>query len=130
MQLSYTQIIKFLVAGGLGIILYYIVFYSLTEWAEVWYVTSSIIAFILNTCLNFILKKFWVFQNKDGHAFSRQLINYWFLAGTILAVNTMGLYALVEYAHVWYLLAQVILTVILTVGSYLISRRIFQAQNS
>ena len=39
--------------------------------------------------------------------------------------NLFLLYLLVEYVHLWYLTAQVIISILLTIVSYLISWRIF-----
>lgn len=119
------QILKFLCAGTVGTILYYIALYTLTEVIEVWYLISSIFASILNYSSNFIFQKFWTFENHDTQALQRQVQCYVAMTAVLFATNTILLYVLVEYAHFWYITAQIIVTAITTAISFLISRRIF-----
>lgn len=119
------QIARFLSAGGLGVLLYYLILYILTDIVGVWYVVSAVIASIVNYSSNFILQKFWTFGNKDTRHIHRQAGKYVAMVAGLLVMNALMLYVLVEFVHLWYLAAQVIVTVLLTAASYLASRRIF-----
>ena len=123
---SVSRVIRFLIAGGLGVSLYYVVLYTFTEFLGIWYVASAIFASLLNYASNFILQKYWTFENKDGKNIHRQASKYAVMAAGLFTSNVTLLYALVEYAHLWYLAAQAIVTVILTIVSYLVTSRIFQ----
>ncbi len=120
------QVVRFCFAGAAGVIAYYAALYSLTEYLDVWYVLSAVIGFILNTGLNFTLQKFWTFQNKETHMVGRQLVLYVGMTVSFMVGNTVFLYLMVEYLHMWYIGAQVILTVIISVLSFIISGRIFK----
>ncbi len=122
---KYLQITRFLVGGGVGVVVYYVALYILTEFAMVWYVVSATIAFILNNGINFIIQRFWTFKNNDTKAVPMQLTLYFGMGISVLVINTALLYILVEYAHLYYLMAQLILTVILTVVSFVITKKIF-----
>ncbi|MFH1990495.1 MAG: GtrA family protein [Patescibacteria group bacterium] len=120
-----SQILRFLSAGGPGVLLYYLILYILTDIAGVWYMVSAVIASVVNHSLNFVFQKFWTFKNKDTKNIHRQAGKYALLVISLFIANLFLLYILVEYAHLWYLAAQVIVTILLTVISYLVSRRIF-----
>ena len=120
---SLPKFIRFIVTGGLSVPVYYGVLYALTE-AGVWYVTSSVVAFVPYYGVNFGLHKFWTFRSTG--AISRELSLHLTLALLNVAVNALGLYMLVEYAHLWYLFAQLIMSFLITVENWLLSRWIFK----
>ena len=120
-----SQVMRFLSAGGLGVLLYYLILYTLTDVVGVWYMVSAVIASIVNCSSNFILQKFWTFENKDAKNIHWQAGKYAIMVASLFLANLFLLYVLVKYVHLWYLAAQVIITILLTVISYLVSRRIF-----
>ena len=120
------QVVRFCVAGAAGVIAYYAALYGLTEYLGVWYVFSAVIGFVLNTGLNFTLQKFWTFQNKETHMVGRQLVQYVGMFASFLGGNIIFLYLMVEYLHMWYISAQVILTIVISVLSFIISGKIFK----
>lgn len=120
------QVVRFCVAGAAGVIAYYAALYGLTEYFGVWYVISAVIGFVLNTGLNFTLQKFWTFQNKETHMVGRQLVLYAAMTVSFLVGNTVFLYFMVEYLHMWYIGAQVILTAVISILSFIISGKIFK----
>ncbi|OJI06764.1 hypothetical protein BK004_02215 [bacterium CG10_46_32] len=124
------QVARFCVAGAAGVIAYYAALYGLTEYLGVWYVISAVIGFVLNTGLNFTLQKFWTFQNKETHLVGRQLALYAAMTVFFLVGNTVFLYLMVEYLHMWYIGAQVILTAVISVLSFIISGRIFRNERT
>lgn len=119
------RIMRFLSAGGLGVSLYYLVLYTFTDLFGMWYIASAIIASLANWISNFVLQKYWTFHNKETRDIRRQAVSYAVMAAVLFVSNLLLLYALVEYAHIWYLGAQLIVTVALTVASYFVTSRIF-----
>ncbi|HEY9481247.1 MAG TPA: GtrA family protein [Candidatus Paceibacterota bacterium] len=127
MQTSrFKQAVRFCIAGAAGVIAYYGALYGLTEYLGVWYVASAVIGFILNTGLNFTLQKFWTFQNKETGMVGRQLVLYVLMTISFLIGNTVFLYLMVQYLHMWYIGAQMILTVVISILSFILSGRIFK----
>ncbi len=119
------QIRRFLSAGGVGVLLYYLILYFLTDVVGVWYLASAVTASVVNYVSNFILQKFWTFENRGTRNIHEQAGKYAIMVAALFMANLLLLYLLVEYARLWYLAAQVIVTVFLTVISYSVSRRIF-----
>ena len=124
------QVVRFCVAGAAGVIAYYTALYGLTEYLGVWYVASAVIGFVLNTGLNFTLQKFWTFQNKETRIVGRQLVLYVAMTVSFLVGNAVFLYLMVEYLHMWYIGAQMILTVVISILSFIISGRIFKSSQT
>lgn len=122
---SISRVVRFLSAGGPGVLLYYLILYALTEFLGVWYMLSAIIAFLVQWSCTFLLQKFWTFQNPDTGNIRRQAGKYAFMAAGITISNLILLYGLVEYLKLWYLTAQVIATAVLTTISYFVTSRIF-----
>ncbi len=120
------QILRFLLGGAIGVVVYYVVLYVLTEMLGVWYVISAVCAFILNNGINFVIQKFWTFGSKDTRIIPKQLPMYFLMGVCILTANTILLYTLVEYAHLYYMVAQIILTMLLTTASFIVTKRIFK----
>ncbi len=121
------EVVRFLVAGGLGVCLYYLLLYTLTEYFKCWYMLSAAIASVVNFTSNFLLQKFWTFKNTDRQNIRHQVLKYAFLVVTLFLSNLGLLHVLVKYAHLWYIAAQIPVTIVLTVASYLISKKIFSA---
>lgn len=119
------QIVRFLIAGGASTVLYYSLYYPLTEWSHVHYLVASGIAFPPAFAANFLLQKLWAFKNVDMIAARRQLGLFTLKHVGLFATNGVGLFLLVELAHLWHLTAQVGITAVLTAISYLVNRWIF-----
>ena len=121
------QAVRFCIAGAAGVVAYYAALYGLTEYLKVWYIASAVIGFFLNTGLNFTLQKFWTFKNKETQMVGRQLVLYVAMTVSFLIGNTVFLYLMVHYLHIWYIGAQIILTVVISILSFIISGRIFKS---
>ncbi len=125
-----AQITRFCIAGAAGVISFYAALYFCTEHLGIWYIASSIIGFILNNTVNFILQKFWTFRDTETRRTKRQAVQYLTMSLCILGANTLFLYLAVQYLHMSYLKVQIFLTLIFTVVSYLISQKIFVSEKS
>ncbi|MEX1112116.1 MAG: GtrA family protein [Candidatus Andersenbacteria bacterium] len=120
------QISRFAVVGALSVLTNYALLYGLTEYAGLWYILSAFVAFLGYYTLNFSLQKYWAFQNKSRQAIKRQLSHFTIMAIGNWILNTSLLYVLVEYVHMWYILAQGILTAAVSIISYFALRWIFR----
>lgn len=123
---------RFFISGGICAVVGFTILYSLTEYAGLWYLLSSIISFILTDILGFVIRKFWVFENNDIDIKKAkfQILLYVLLSITYLITNTGLLYILVEYLHIQYIYSQMILIVILLSPNYILSHRIFPAREA
>jgi len=120
-----AQLIRFCFSGGAGVVAGYVTLYALTEFAGLWYLFSSIAAGLVNGGINFFLEKFWTFKNKDTGVIYRQAGLYTLVRLALFGADVGLLYLLVEYAHIYYLVAQVGITIILSLASFVLCRKIF-----
>lgn len=123
---KFLEIVKFCLGGGTSLGAYYITLYVLTEFAGVWYPISAAIGSVLTYTISFLFQKYWTFKNKENKKIPKQIFFYLSMSVGLLCANSIFLYILVEYINLEYLIAQVIITVILSVVSYLITKRIFK----
>ncbi len=122
------QIGRFLIVGGLSVLTYYSLFIGLTELAGLWYVTSSVIAFVVYYCVQFALQKYWAFRNRGRDFVKQQLTQFTAISVANWCVNTTLLYVAVQYFGANYIVAQVFLTVVVSVIAYFVLRYIFRSR--
>jgi len=100
------KLVKFIIAGGLSAFVNFAVLYFLTDIINVWYLASSVVAFILSFFVSFFLQKFWTFEDGSKDIIYRQLSIYLLIALLGLLFNTLFMYLLVDRLKLWYMLAQ------------------------
>lgn len=120
------RFVRFLMSGVAAAATQLIFLYILTEYVRFWYLAASIIAFMLGYLVSFLLQKFWTFRSKEVAKIKYQLPLHLLLGLFNLVFNTFFLYALVEWAGIWYLPAQILTLVIIATESFFISRLIFR----
>jgi dolichol-phosphate mannosyltransferase len=118
------RIARYLVSGGTATGVNFVALYALTEYSHLWYLTSSVIAITLGFLTSFVLQKFWTFRNNGLKKAPVQFSLHFLLSLLNLALNTLFLYLLVQYAHLWYMLAQFFISGALACMNYVIYRRI------
>ncbi len=93
--------------------------YIFTDLVKIWYIYSSIIAFIVAIIVSFLLQKFWTFKDRTTQQIHHQAIKYLATAITGLIVNTVLMYLFVDLIGIWYILAQIIIGAIIMVFNFL-----------
>lgn len=105
---SLFQFMKFCLIGSIGTVISVAVLYFLTEFFNVFYMTSALFAFIVSVTNNFVLNKTWIFKEKIRENIFRKYIKFITISIIALIVNLMFLYWFVEYLKIWYVFAQVL----------------------
>lgn len=121
-----AQVMRFLIAGGIATVINLAMLYVLTEFAAVWYLYSSIGAFFVAFVFSFSLQKYWVFRSDHHSKIPTQLPLHLGAALCNLGLNTLLLFMFVEYAHLWYILAQLVASTVIAVESFIVFRWIFR----
>jgi putative flippase GtrA len=119
------RIAHFLLVGGFSTMVNLGVSFTLTSVVGLWYVTSAIMAFVVAYAVNFTLQKLWTFERPEKEGSGTQLFFHLMLQLCNLGLEVGSMYLLVEYAGLWYLYAQVAVLAVISVESFLITRRIF-----
>lgn len=125
---NYWQLFKFLVTGGIALIVNLITLYLLTSVMGIHYLFSAVCSFAVAVAVNFMLQKFWTFGHTRGNIYMEATSFMALQIAVNLFLNTALLYFLVEYLHIYYLLSQMVASLCLAVVTFLVTRRyIFKA---
>lgn len=114
------RVIRFLISGGTAVTTELIFLYIFTDFFGLWYEFSLVIAFFIAFCVSFTLQKFWTFEDSRTDRMHIQASWYFILALCNLAFNAVALYLLVQYAHLWYLFAQVIISAVIAIMNFIL----------
>jgi putative flippase GtrA len=124
------RIPKFLISGGISTAISISILYTLTEWAHLWYLLSSVVAFLIGLVASFTLQKFWTFGDSRTHLILKQGAVYTSIQLWNLALNTLGMYFLVEVFQVWYLFAQLGVAACIAVQSFILYNFVFKKEEA
>lgn len=122
MNTTFKKIIRFLIVGLSVVVFNLVLLHVFTEVFDIWYLFSSICAYILSVILNFFLQKVWVFEHTNSTNMHRQFMSYAIVSLGYLGLNTLGMYLLVGNLHVPYLTAQAGITLVLAVINFYINQ--------
>ena len=87
----------------------------LTEVLHFWYMLSAFLGALMGGATGFAFGRIWVFMKMEGKL-SSQAIKYLMVwIGSIL-LNTSGLYLIVEFIGIQYIIAKVIVAIIIGFG--------------
>lgn len=115
-----SKIVRYLFSGGMSAFTNILALYILTDLVRIWYLLSSVLAFLIAFFVSFTLQKFFTFQDHGMDDVHGQALFYLIIAGTNLLINTGSVYLFVEYAHVHYILAQIITSIFIAIESFII----------
>ncbi len=118
----HARVWRYFAAGGSAAAVDLGLLYSLTEWLNLHYLLSAILAFIVAFCVSFFLQKFWTFEDHSVERVHAQIILYFIVAAANLGLNTLLMFLLVEKLGFWYFAAQLIAGALIACESFFISR--------
>ena len=115
------ELLKFLIAGGSCFIIELIILYSLTEFIGFNYLTSSAIAFTIAVVINYIMCVRLVFETNKKQTLTTKLI---FITTSVacLGINQLCMWLFVEFFDVYYMLAKIFATAIVTIWNFITKR--------
>jgi dolichol-phosphate mannosyltransferase len=114
--------VKFFITGAVCSVLDISLVYILTDVIGVWYLFSVIFVYIFSFFTSFYLQKYWTFKDGRKRILYEQLFIYFSVGLINLAINTFGVYVLVEKFGFYYLFAQVVMMAVLSIESFLVYR--------
>lgn len=114
--------VKYIFAGGTAALVNLFFLFVLTDIFGLWYLISSLVAFIISLLTSFFLQKFWTFRDRGWQRIKKQSAIYIALGGADFILTPVLLYTLVEKFNLWYLPAAVIVMGGLAMGNYLINK--------
>ncbi len=124
-----TKIVRYIISGGTAAVVDLVLLYLLTDVFGVWYITSSIIAFLVSFIVSFTLQKFWTFNDRSTDKIHSQAIIYLIVTSINLGLNTVGIFAFVHYFGFHYLASQIIVSILIAFESFYVYHLVFNEGN-
>ena len=119
---KYAQFIRFCIAGGFAFSVNLTVLYILTDIFHIYYLISTVGAFLVAFSISFILQKLWTFKDSSRDRLHIQLPLYLGMQVVSITLNASLMYVFVEYLYIWYLFAQAIIAPVLAIVIFFINR--------
>jgi len=121
------RILRFALSGGTAALTTLFVLYLLHGLLSAPYLAASAIGFLAGVSINFLLQRRVVFLRTGRAGVRREAATFLVVNLIALVLNTALLYIFVEFLHLYYLAAQVLVQVIIAAGSFLVYGFIFRA---
>jgi len=117
------KMLRFIIVGVLAASTHVGLLYFFTEYVGLWYILSTTLGWCAGFIVSFTLQKFWTFTDNMHDRVGWQMFLYSLLQGSNLVFNGIALFVLSDVLSVWYLPAQVVVLLVLSVWTYIISQR-------
>lgn len=121
---SSMQIVRFIISGGTATTVNLGILFALTHLFSLWYLLSSVIAFMAAFWVSFMMQKFWTFEDSSRNRLQSQALAYLLIIIIGLGINTALIYTFVEYVYMHYLLAQLISGILIAFINYFSYKRL------
>ena len=116
------EIIRFCFVGGVSFLMDYSILFALTEFAGVYYLYSSAISFSITVVFNYWLCVVYVFKGAKKQSTRRAII--FFSTGIVgLGLNQLCMWFFVDVAGIYYMIAKIFATAIVTIWNYITKRK-------
>jgi len=102
------MLIRYFICGITSAAINIISLYIFTDTLGIWYLYSSVIAFLISLIVSFVLQKFVVFEDKNTDKIHHQFSRFFIAAVLGVITNTIFISLCVEILGIWYILAQLI----------------------
>ncbi len=102
------EFLKFSVVGAMNTIIHLLVLYVLTEFFSIWYILSSLFAFLVAVTNSFILNTLWTFRKDIRYKTTKKYSKFFIVSITAAISNLFFLYVFTEFIGLWYMISQLI----------------------
>lgn len=114
-------LVRYLFSGGTAALVLLMGLYLLHGVLGLWYLASSVIAFLCSVMISFLLQKFWTFRNTEKQI-NKQFSLYITIAIINVIANAFFMYTFVDKLKIWYLFSQVLAAGIVAIWSFFVYR--------
>lgn len=124
-----SEIFRFCIVGAVTLLVDYGLLYFLTEAMGILYLYSAGISYTAATLVNYWLCVKYVFKQAGKQTFLQSAV---FVGSSFagLGLNQVCMWFLVEYLQVYYILAKLVSTVIVTLWNYVMKRKAVMGSKS
>lgn len=121
---------RFLIAGGSTTALDLLLLYGATEYMHLHYLISASIALVIAYTTSFFLQKLWAFRDESKNHMTTQALGYSVFVVASIALNALLLWFFVHELFLWYVAAQILVSLILALMSYVLYKKILFGKHS
>lgn len=121
--MEYT-VVRYLMSGVTSATVNLTVLYVFKYKVGLYYLTASIIAFIVAFFVSLVLHKFWTFRDLSVNNIQKQTIMYLLSSLFGLSFNTTLMYLFVSIMHIWIMLSQILAGILVASCTFFISKHI------
>ncbi len=114
-----NMLLRYLVAGITGASTQIGLLYVFTDIVGLWYIYSSLLAFLIAIIISFTLQKFWTFADGEIKKAHYQFAYYIGVAVLGIFINTIFMYIFVDIFGIWYIFAQILTGGIIAVFNFI-----------
>lgn len=122
--LGSSRVLRFLISGGTALLINLLTLYFVADVLHVWYLTASIIAFIVTFAVSFSMQKLWTFKERTSETIYMQVGLSFVVAGGNLLLNTFLMYIFVEHFLFHHILAQIIASALIACESFFLYKHV------
>ncbi len=127
---QYKDKIKFIIAGSLATVVNLFFLFIFFQILGLKIIYAASFSWLLAFIISFNLQKFWTFRDASVKKIPKQLFYYIIILIISLALNARWMHLLVESLEIYYLLAQIIVTMVLSFLNYFVYKFIiFKEKN-
>jgi len=120
---KYGQFVRFVLAGAFAFTVNLVALYFFTDIIGIYYLISTVLAFLISFSVSFTLQKFWTFKDPSRDRLHIQLPLYLGMQLTNVTLNVALMYTFVEYLHIWYLFSQAFISLGLATVIFFINKK-------
>ena len=121
----FLEVLRFCIVGGVSFLIDYALLYTLTEFVEINYLYSAGLSFTVSVVINYWLCIAFVFKGAKKQTRKQATI---FIGSSIvgLGLNQICMWTFVDIFGIYYMIAKIIATAIVTIWNYIMKRKAIQ----
>lgn len=115
---SLIQLFRYCFVGGFAFIVDAGGLFVLTEYAEIYYLLSATISFILGLVVNYLLSTAWIFKKSKLSNRWTEFLIYSVIGVVGLGLNTLFLWLFTDCLHIYYMLSKIITAAVVMLWNF------------
>jgi putative flippase GtrA len=118
------KVFRYVVAGGTAAIVNIGYLFLFTDVFGVWYIISSVFAYVIAFLVSFTLQKYWTFRDYSTDRMAKQGTIYFIIGFINLALNTLLIYLFTDIIGLYYIVSQIISGLLIACISFFVYKNI------
>lgn len=116
------QLVRYIISGGVAFALDFTLLWVLTQFCELNYLLSTVIAYIVGLVTTYLLSIFWIFDARSSSSWVREMAIFTIigLVGLLLTWSLMWVFT--DFAELHYLISKIIVTAIVFLVNFLLKK--------